>query len=471
MALSVALKATLLHLADVDLHYDEAQYWEWAQRLDWSYYSKGPLLAWLIAAAQFLFGHGEWQVRISAWLIYGAWLGLLFAFTLDVWQQRRAAWWAVALGLTTPVYALLGLVMTSDVFLFFFWTWALWAMYRALQRAQHRAWYEVGAAVGLGALAKLSIGLLPAIVGIAVLLYPPWRRVLSNPHVWGGLVLMLLLMSPLLIWNAQHDWVMLRHEAGHVHMGETPTLRRVYEFIAGQTLALSPLVVLVGVTLLWRWPRTLDERFLWGVSLVCVGFFLFKATGSKIQPNWPAPAYIGLGIILAGHLVHARVWQQRLVQLGMALSVLMLCLALFPRVLGLSEKQDPLRFAKGWQLAVTEVAARVPDAQFVLAATYHLAGEAAFYWPYAVPVYVVGDERRRRDQHDLWPGPAREVGRTGVFISQTGYVPPELARAFAHCDASFIVPIGRVGEGLYRQFHAVRCVGYRPITWPIPTAY
>ena len=30
---------------------DEAQYWEWSRRIDWSYYSKGPGIAWAIGAA------------------------------------------------------------------------------------------------------------------------------------------------------------------------------------------------------------------------------------------------------------------------------------------------------------------------------------------------------------------------------------------------------------------------------------
>ena len=72
-ALAVALigvKAWLIRAAGVDLHYDEAQYWEWSRQLDWSYYSKGPLVAWLIALSESLFGHGAWQVRLPAWLAH-----------------------------------------------------------------------------------------------------------------------------------------------------------------------------------------------------------------------------------------------------------------------------------------------------------------------------------------------------------------------------------------------------------------
>jgi len=40
------------------LHGDEAQYWAWSQNLDWGYFSKPPLIAWVIALPTSLFGNG-----------------------------------------------------------------------------------------------------------------------------------------------------------------------------------------------------------------------------------------------------------------------------------------------------------------------------------------------------------------------------------------------------------------------------
>src|ERR1700756_4792085 len=38
----------LAHHCPLDLAPDEAHYWDWSRHLDWSYYSKGPLVAYLI---------------------------------------------------------------------------------------------------------------------------------------------------------------------------------------------------------------------------------------------------------------------------------------------------------------------------------------------------------------------------------------------------------------------------------------
>jgi 4-amino-4-deoxy-L-arabinose transferase-like glycosyltransferase len=66
-------------------------------------------------------------VRLPAWIAHGVFLMLLFTLARDVWQDTRAGWWAVVLGITTPLYFVLGLVMTTDIFLMVFWTWGLWA--------------------------------------------------------------------------------------------------------------------------------------------------------------------------------------------------------------------------------------------------------------------------------------------------------------------------------------------------------
>src|SRR5256885_13616097 len=56
----------LLYLAfdcPLDLAPDEAHYWDWSRHLDWSYYSKGPLVAWLIRLSCALFG--DWSYALT----------------------------------------------------------------------------------------------------------------------------------------------------------------------------------------------------------------------------------------------------------------------------------------------------------------------------------------------------------------------------------------------------------------------
>src|SRR5436189_3014913 len=56
LAALLIVGAAVLHVVylatncPLDLAPDEAHYWDWSRHLDWSYYSKGPLVAYLIRA-------------------------------------------------------------------------------------------------------------------------------------------------------------------------------------------------------------------------------------------------------------------------------------------------------------------------------------------------------------------------------------------------------------------------------------
>ena len=471
------VRALIAEVGGFDLHFDEAQYWEWSQHLDWSYYSKGPLVAWLIALSTGLFGHGEWQVRLFAWLAYDGFLLLLFHFARQFWRSRRAGWQALALGLTTPLYFPLGQVMTTDIFLFLFWTWALWAVWRALYQQQDWAWYELGAAVGLGGLTKFSIGLLPAFLGIGLLLTPLGRRELRRWPPWGGVLLALLLISPVLLWNVDHDWAMFRHEQGHV----LPTteisswrdnLLDFVEFVGGQLLALSPLVAVALIYTLARLPQADEQRLLWALSLAVLGFFTFKALFGKVQLNWPAPAYIGLLVLFAGRIDDLNARWRRVVAIGMISSVALLSVALFPRLIGLSPTKAPFRDLRLWQTPIAAVArqTQTDPVKFLLVPSYHLAGIAGFYWPQRLPVYPVA-ENRRFSQHDFWPGLEREAGRDGLYLATAATLPWRVRDAFAECRA--LAPVAAVaadGKTL-RALYAWRCSDYHPVDWPAPATY
>ena len=64
----------------VDLSPDEAQYWEWSRRLDLSYYSKGPMIAYLIAVGAAIFGDNVFGIRIMT-VIFSA-LGSIALYLL-----------------------------------------------------------------------------------------------------------------------------------------------------------------------------------------------------------------------------------------------------------------------------------------------------------------------------------------------------------------------------------------------------
>src|SRR5437016_3000579 len=128
----------------LDLAPDEAHYWDWSRHLDWSYYSKGPLVAYLIRAGCALSPTGTLGVRLPAVLCGSLLLVSLYVLTVQVYARERLACAVVALALTLPVIAAGSSLMTIDSPYTCCWGWALVLGYQAIVRRSWWAWPLAG---------------------------------------------------------------------------------------------------------------------------------------------------------------------------------------------------------------------------------------------------------------------------------------------------------------------------------------
>ncbi len=129
MALQVLF---LLVGCDWDFCGDEAEYWAWSRRLDWSYWSRGPLIAWVIRLATEVFG--GLSIWLTGSLMFAARLPAVLLGGLTAWGifrlaelttgSRCAGMFATLLLPAIPVFAIGGVMITSDTPLVCCWTWA-----------------------------------------------------------------------------------------------------------------------------------------------------------------------------------------------------------------------------------------------------------------------------------------------------------------------------------------------------------
>src|SRR3954454_587529 len=145
------------HDCPIDLSGDEAHYWDWSRNLDLSYYSKGPLVAYLIRASCALFGDAMWAVRLPA-LVLGVGTSVLtYLLTLTLFRSERVALGAVLLNHIVPMFVAGSLLMTIDPPFFFCWALATYLLALILFHERRRLWPLVGVAVGLAFLAKYAM--------------------------------------------------------------------------------------------------------------------------------------------------------------------------------------------------------------------------------------------------------------------------------------------------------------------------
>ena len=56
------------YLNEIDIHFEEAQYWVWSKNLSLSYLTKGPFLAWALSLSNYIFGNTYIALKIFSYL-------------------------------------------------------------------------------------------------------------------------------------------------------------------------------------------------------------------------------------------------------------------------------------------------------------------------------------------------------------------------------------------------------------------
>lgn len=297
-----------LSLAQVDLGVDEAQYWLWAQDPAWGYYSKPPMVAWLIGAAQSVCGPTEACIRSPATL---AWAGtsLFVGAAARSLCGPRVGVVAGLAALLAPGAIFSARIISTDAPLLLFWSAALLALIR-LRAGGGLGWAVLlGTAVGLGLLSKYAMLYFIGGLVLAVIVDPATRQALLSRR---GLVVMgigLIVLMPNLLWNLGHGLATVRHTADNASGGGlTPGIVDPLAFAGAQVFIAGPVVFVAFLWAVWRGIRGQvgpDERLLLLFSVPVFLALTVVATLTRAHANWAASGLIAAFILGAAVLVRA----------------------------------------------------------------------------------------------------------------------------------------------------------------------
>ncbi|MBK7954717.1 MAG: glycosyltransferase family 39 protein [Candidatus Accumulibacter sp.] len=245
LAIAYLLVLRLVYLGQIELAPQEAYYWNYSQHLDIGYLDHPPLVAWLIAGSSAL-GDGEFFVRLPAVLAWVVMVCFVVGFAQDM-AGRGNALRSALLAATLPFCFGIGVMITPDAPLAAAWAAALFFLQRALLGEKMAAWLGAGLAIGIGMLAKYTMLLVPAAAFVFMLVDARARRALLSPWAWSGGVVALLVFSPVVVWNIQHDWASFAFQ-GSRRLAARATQFSLHEFLGYASVLLTPL----GVLALWR---------------------------------------------------------------------------------------------------------------------------------------------------------------------------------------------------------------------------
>lgn len=351
----------VLSAADIDLFFDEAYYWDWAQQLAWGYYSKPPLLAWLIAATTAVFGDGEIAVKSGALLAYPVTTWILFLLGRRLYNESLAFYVALAF-FTLPAVSLSSLVIATDVVLLLVWTAAMLFFHRAISDNRWVDWLIAGALGGVGLLAKYNFVLFLPSALLFLSVSAAHCHHLRNPKLYAAVGLAAAVFLPHILWNAAHGWPTLRHTAEISKLGgDLFHVGHLAEFVGAQFGVFGPLFF---AAFLWavcsggrRWsdPRW---RFLLCFSVPFLATIGVQALLARAHANWAAPTYVAATILVCAWLLEERRrWLQAAIALNIVLGVTFYHWQTIVPALGgtLTEDNDPYHRVRGWEALAAEV--------------------------------------------------------------------------------------------------------------------
>ena len=291
-----------IYNAFLPLHGDEAYYWLWSHHLQAGYYDHPPMIAFMIYLTNFI-SQSEWGVRLVNVFSFSIAALYIFKLTYEI-SDEKTALNAVVIFFSVIIVNAGFIITTTDAPIILFWTLSLYYTYRAIFYGLLKDYILTGLMIGLMMLSKYTAIIL--VFSILIFLLLKRRDILLNIKFYLALLIAFVVVSPMLWWNYQHDWISFLFQLGH-GTSESYELQfnTFFEYIGSQFGLFSPVfaAILFYYLIKDRLYFKNDKLFFISLSVaLTLGFFGYKSLFKSMGVNFAAPAYIG-GVIILSYIL------------------------------------------------------------------------------------------------------------------------------------------------------------------------
>ncbi|HEV2160188.1 glycosyltransferase family 39 protein [Bradyrhizobium sp.] len=439
IAVLVIAAMTLLRIvyaSVIELRTDEAYYWTWSKEGAPSFLDHPPMIAWFVRFGTAIFGDTPLGVRFGGIVAMLVTQVLLADIVRRLSHDVRAIVFAVLMPEAALYYGLLMAKVAPDVAMIPFAVAMMWSLVRLAQSGDGRWWLAAGLFAGLSMLSKFTaIMFAPAVA--AFLLVPDWRwRWLRSPYPYLAVLVAIAAFSPVLIWNAQHDWASFRFQGVRATANYGISLRTIGDYIGLQFglvgFVMLPVVLTGLVITAWRGYRTREPVAILLSTAVLVPFlyFLFKSLTLRVGDTWPmfmwpvgfAAAAVNLVMLSrekwpAWLIRSSLFWLKTAVISGIAF-VIIVFLYYVAAPWNLLGKIDPIGAEAGYEQVAARAQAALDETGATWIATTDYRTYAMMRWLFRgrVPVIEINERGRFQDFRD--PGMDRVKGHAGIYVGR-----------------------------------------------------
>jgi len=433
----------------MNLFFDEAQYWSWAKTPNFGYYSKPPMVAWMIAATTAICGDGESCVRLSSPLLH---LGAAIAIykIAEILYSKEAAFYSAITYITMPAVVLSSSLVSTDPSLLFFWALSILFFVKAIRADSWLWWLLTGTVAGAGMLSKYNMLMfLPSII-IYLAFSGNNRRYLISPKLLVAATVAMLVFVPNILWNLYNGMVSFAHTSDNAKgSGIALHPEKMLEFIGAQFGVFGPIVFAVLLFILFKFMlnKSSDkERLLVWQVLPLLGLITTISLLSRAHANWAAPIYVPATILVVAWVLENNKKQLLIISLGVHVFVasLFMGFGLIAKIPGIKLSgahtdlkagiiKDPFLRLAGWKDlgdSVTTLLQAYPDAT-ILTEEREIHAELLYYvQPHPVVAVKWNPSGTIGDHYDLASNMSQSKDNNFMLVTMRESIDANIATYF-----------------------------------------
>ncbi len=354
------LRIYSLYVSPIELSVDEAQYWHWSRNIDFGYFTKPPLIAWLIGFSTFIFENEEWAVRLFApithlFISLVLWVTAKYAFGTNSGKIAALIW------IFTPAASLGGFIISTDTPLLLFWSLSLLFLFISLRQNSSLTSLFVGIFLGFAFLSKYAALYFLIFFIIWWVIYDR-SEFLSIKNILIILFTSFLIASTNLYWNYLNDYVTASHTISNANLSViTLNYNNVIDFLSSQFLVFGPLLFLLYLLVII--DSLFKEREITLLAMISFPIIILITVQSFLKianANWAVTAYIGATLIISYYINLTRSTVLKIFfYLGLFLNITIAAYILMITINGsfypLNLKSNPLRKNLGFENLATKI--------------------------------------------------------------------------------------------------------------------
>jgi 4-amino-4-deoxy-L-arabinose transferase-like glycosyltransferase len=259
------------------IHRDELYFLACARHMAWGYVDQPPFVPAVAWLATHLLGTSAFALRLLPAIAGGCAISLTALMARELGGGRKAQTLAALAAATSSQVLAIFHVLSTASFDVLFWTAVTFVVVRLLRTGDERLWLAAGALAGIGLLNKFNLAFLLGALALALLI-DGRAQMFRSRWFWAGAALALVIWSPNVLWNAQHDWAAL--SMMHSLHSENSTLGAVIGFVPSQLVVVGPVLIVFWIAGLRRLLGTGFARPLGIAYVVLLAFFTLSGAKS-----------------------------------------------------------------------------------------------------------------------------------------------------------------------------------------------